>query len=76
MQRKCLVLYTYSEPRKKFLEMRHALWTTMPRTVYEQLRDKHKSLYDEERLRMWAHLIQMGKHASLDEPPDKPLFRR
>ena len=41
--------------------------------VYEQLREKHTS-YDEERLRMWAHLVQMGKHASLDEPPDKPYF--
>ena len=41
--------------------------------VYEQLREKHTS-YDEEHLRMWAHLAQMGKHASLDEPPDKPFF--
>ena len=43
--------------------------------VYEQLREKHSSYYDEERLRMWAHLVQMGKHTSLDEPPDKPYFR-
>ena len=42
--------------------------------IYEQLREKHTS-YDEERLRMWAHLVQMGKHASLDEPSDKPYFR-
>ena len=32
-------------------------------------------MFDEERLRMWAYLIQMGKHASLDEPPDKPYWR-
>ena len=31
--------------------------------------------YDEERLRMWARLIQMDKHRSLDEPPDKPFWR-
>ena len=45
--------------------------------IYEQLREKHKEnhMYDEERLRMWAYLINMGKHASLDEPPDKPFWR-
>ena len=43
-------------------------------TVYEELREKHTS-YNEERLRVWAHLVQMDKHASsLDEPPDKPYF--
>lgn len=29
--------------------------------VYEQLREKHTTYG----LRMWAHLVQMGKHASL-----------
>ena len=44
--------------------------------IYQQLRDKHKDgKYDEERLRMWAHHIHMGKHTSLEEPPDKPYFR-
>lgn len=45
--------------------------------IYEQLKEKHKenNMYDEERLRMWAYLINMGKHASLDEPPDKPFWR-
>ena len=45
--------------------------------IYEQLREKHKEnhMYDEERLRMWAYLIKMGKHASLEEPPDKPFWR-
>ena len=28
--------------------------------VYEQLRDKHKS-YDEESLRMWAHLSKWAR---------------
>lgn len=45
--------------------------------IYEQLREKHKKnhMYDEERLRMWAYLINMGKHSSLDVPPDKPFWR-
>ena len=32
-------------------------------------------VYSPEQLRTWAHLIQMGKHASQDTPPDKPFFR-
>ena len=45
--------------------------------LYEQLREKHKEnrMYGEEQLRMWAYLINMGKHSSLDEPPDKPFWR-
>ena len=31
--------------------------------------------YTLEQLRMWAHLIQMGKHSSTDEPPDKPFWQ-
>ena len=33
------------------------------------------SLYSEEQLRYWAHLIQMRKHSSLDVPPDKPFWK-
>ncbi len=42
--------------------------------VYEQLiaREKHKE--NRMQLRMWAYLITMGKHASVDEPPDKLSF--
>ena len=45
--------------------------------LYEQLREKHKEnrMCGEEQLRMWAYLINMGKHASLDEPPDKSFWR-
>jgi len=43
--------------------------------IYEKLQDKHKGKYSAEQLRTWAHLLQMGKHESYDEPPDKPFFR-
>jgi len=43
--------------------------------IYEKLQDKHKHHYTPEQLRAWAHLVQMGKHVSLQEPPDKPYFR-
>jgi hypothetical protein len=42
--------------------------------IYEKLKSKHTS-YDEERLRMWAHLIQMGKHDSYEVPPNQPFFK-
>ena len=44
--------------------------------VYQQLSDKHVEKSDANRLRMWAHLINMGKHTSLDTPPDYPFFRK
>ena len=43
--------------------------------IYEKLQDKHKGKYSPEQLRTWAHLLQMGKHESYEEPPDKPFFR-
>ena len=43
--------------------------------VYDQLREKHKGKFTAEQLRTWAHLVQMGKHSSLEDPPDKPFFR-
>ena len=43
--------------------------------IYEELQAKHKSKYSPEQLRTWAHLLQMGKHGSYEEPPDKPFFR-
>ena len=44
-------------------------------TIVTKLKDKNSGKYPEEKLRMWGHLIQMGKHASYDEPPDLPFFR-
>ena len=44
--------------------------------IYEELQAKHKSKYSLEQLRAWAHLLQMGKHESYEEPPDKPFRGR
>ena len=43
--------------------------------IYEELLDKHKELYKPEQLRAWAHLLQLKKHDSYEEPPNKPSFR-
>lgn len=40
---------------------------------FDALKKKHgDQKYTLEQLRMWAHLIHMVKHSSIDEPPDKP----
>ena len=39
------------------------------------LRSKHGGKYTEEQIRMWAHLIQMNKHSSLEEPPNKQFWK-
>ena len=38
--------------------------------LVEELKEKHGSKYTVERLNAWAHMINMGKHSSLDDPPD------
>ena len=42
---------------------------------YDELRKKHGTNYTLEQLRMWAQMIRLGKHKSIDEPPDKPFWR-
>ncbi len=39
-----------------------------------KLREKHDKKYTTEQLSCWAHMLQMGKHASLDDPPNMPFF--
>ena len=43
--------------------------------IYDQLQEKHMGKFTPEQLRNWAHLVQMGKHGCMEEPPDKPFFR-
>lgn len=43
--------------------------------ICQTLKEKHGSMYKPEQLRTWAHMIHVGTHVSLDEPPDKPFFR-
>ena len=42
--------------------------------LVEELKEKHGSKYTVERLNAWAHMINMGKHSSKDDPPDLPFF--
>ena len=44
-------------------------------TVYTKLDEKHHGKMSSEQLKVWAHLVNMGKHESLEIPPDKPFFR-
>ena len=43
--------------------------------IYQELAEKHEKAYSPEQLRAWAYLLQMNKHDSYDEPPNKPFFR-
>ena len=42
----------------------------------KELKDKHGDMYPREKLNAWAHLINVGKHHSYDEPPDFPFFKK
>ena len=42
--------------------------------IITQLKEKHGSKYKVEHLNAWAHLIHLGKHSSLDTPPNYPYF--
>ena len=44
--------------------------------ILKKLKEKHTGNYTEEKLRAWAHLIQMEKHTSYTQPPDMPYFKR
>ena len=43
--------------------------------IEDDLRSKHEGRYTEEQIRMWAHLIQMNKHTSYEEPPNKKFWK-
>lgn len=42
--------------------------------IEDKLWEKHAENFTKQQLHSWAHLIQMKKHQSYDEPPDKPFF--
>ena len=42
--------------------------------IFESLREKHGDKFKPEQLNAWANLIQMQKHASLDDPPTGRFF--
>ena len=43
--------------------------------IFKELDEKHHGKFSPEQLNAWGHLVQSGKHASLDIPPDMPFFR-
>jgi len=43
--------------------------------VYSKLDEKRHGKMSSEQLKVWAHLVSMDKHQSLEIPPDKPFFR-
>ena len=44
--------------------------------IVDKLSELHESVYTVEQIRAWAHMLQMKKHASYEEPPNKPFFKR
>ena len=42
--------------------------------IIQQLREKHGQRYSTEQLSCWAHLYNMEKHRSLEDPPNLPFF--
>ena len=42
--------------------------------VYKCLDEKQRDNYTSEQLDAWAHMIDLKKHSSYDEPPNKPFF--
>ena len=44
--------------------------------IVAELKKKHGSKYSAEQMSAWAHMIQLEKHASRDNPPDLPYFKK
>ena len=44
--------------------------------IIKKLKDKHGDSFSVEKLNCWAHMLNVGKHSSCDEPPDVPFFKR
>ena len=42
--------------------------------IVKVLQDTHGNLYSVEKYNAWAHLINIGKHDSYNEPPNYPFF--
>ena len=43
--------------------------------IYEEIHKKHGSQYSFEQKRSWAHMIHMGSHQSVSQPPKKFFFK-
>ena len=43
--------------------------------IVSELSEQHGNSYTTEQVRAWAHMLQMKKHDSYEEPPKKPFFK-
>ena len=48
---------------------------TEAKDIVRLLREKHGEQFSTEQFHAWSQLVQLGKHASHDKPPDYPFFR-
>lgn len=44
--------------------------------IVKKFKSKHGTLYSVEKLNIWAHMLHIEKHGSLDVPPNVPYFTR
>ena len=44
--------------------------------IIKKLKEKHGDGFSVEKLNCWAHMLNVGKHSSYDEPPDFPFFKQ
>lgn len=61
------------EPKKKKQSKSEEKFARVQEVV-EKLKGKHGTKYTIEKLNCWAHMIDMGKHDSYEEPPKLPFF--
>ena len=43
--------------------------------IFKEIHGKHGNRYSDDQKRAWAHLIEMGKHESVIQPPKKRFFQ-
>ena len=48
---------------------------TVLEVIVDDLSERHGDAYTTEQIRAWAHILQMKKHDSYEEPPKKPFFK-
>lgn len=44
--------------------------------IIKKLKEKHGDAYSVEKLNCWAHMLNVSKHSSYEEPPDFPFFKK
>ena len=44
--------------------------------IIKKLKERHHDAFSIEKLNCWAHMLNVGRHSSYDEPPDFPFFKR